>query len=90
MGKLSGMDKLLNFLNGLSKEARVIFCGACDTTEGYLRNAVSTGKRLGGPLCISIERESKGAVRCEDLSPDADWAFIRASSKRKARAAAPP
>ncbi len=84
------MDKLLQFLNGLSKEARLIFCGSCDTTEGYLRNAVSTGKQLGGPLCISIERESKGAVRCEDLSPGADWNYIRASAKRKPRVAAPP
>jgi DNA-binding transcriptional regulator YdaS (Cro superfamily) len=29
--------------------------------------------------CIEIERATNGAVRCEDLRPDVDWAFIRAT-----------
>lgn len=83
MGKLTGMDKLLQYLNSLSKDARTTFCGSCGTSEGYLRKAVSKSQQLGGDLCILIERESKSAVRCEDLRPDADWAFIRASSNRR-------
>lgn len=56
------------------------YCSACGTSEGYLRKAVSRGHQLGGELCILLERESFGAVHCEDLYPDADWAFIRASA----------
>jgi DNA-binding transcriptional regulator YdaS (Cro superfamily) len=29
--------------------------------------------------CIPIERLTNGAVRCEELRPDVDWAFIRAT-----------
>ncbi len=84
MGKLVGMEKLLQYLNSLSKESRTAFCGACGTTEGYLRKAVSKSQQLGGDLCILIERESKSAVICEDLRPDADWAFIRSTGPSSA------
>jgi DNA-binding transcriptional regulator YdaS (Cro superfamily) len=34
--------------------------------------------------CPSIERATKGAVRCEDLRPDVDWAVLRNSSEQVA------
>lgn len=73
------MKKLLEYLNSLSKEDRSRFVAACNTSEGYLRKAVSAGQRLGADLCILIERESAAAVTCEELRSDVDWAFIRAS-----------
>jgi DNA-binding transcriptional regulator YdaS (Cro superfamily) len=75
------MDKLLAFLNNLGKSERAEFCAACETTERYLRKAVSVNQRLGESLCINIDRESRGAVRCEDLRPDVDWAYLRGSAK---------
>jgi DNA-binding transcriptional regulator YdaS (Cro superfamily) len=32
---------------------------------------------LGESLCIAIDRESGGAVRCEDIRTDVDWAYLR-------------
>lgn len=29
--------------------------------------------------CPRIERATNGAVRCEDLRPDIDWAYLRAT-----------
>lgn len=29
--------------------------------------------------CIEIERATGGAVRCEELRPDIDWAYLRAT-----------
>ena len=29
--------------------------------------------------CPTIERLTAGAVRCEDLRPDVDWAYLRAT-----------
>lgn len=75
------MKKLLLFINGLDKVRRAAFCGACGTTEGYLRKAISRSQRLSADLCINIERESARQVRCEDLRPDADWAYIRGTSQ---------
>lgn len=75
------MEKLLTYLNSLSKDEQIAFAERCDTSVGYMRKAVSAKQQLGGTLCINIERESKGLVRCEDLRPDADWAFIRNTQK---------
>jgi len=71
------MKKLLNYLKTLSIEEKHEFCARCGTTLGYLRNAASTGKRLGESYCINIERESGGVVRCESLRPDVDWSYLR-------------
>lgn len=77
------MDKLLKYLNSLPKDDRARFVLACGTSEAYLRKAVSAKQRFGTVLCIALERESKGAITCEELIPDADWAFIRASDARE-------
>jgi len=67
------MDKLLTYLNSLTKQERKAFCDVCGTTEGYLRKAISTSQALRVPLCVAIERESHGAVTRKDLHPQ-DWA----------------
>lgn len=74
------MEKLLTYLNGLSKVDRLAFVARCETSEGYLRKAISKGQRLGESLCINIDRESSGAVRCEDLRPEVDWEYLRNST----------
>ena len=75
------MDKLLAFLNGLDRAKRQAFCTACGTTEGYLRKAISVRQPIGLALCIDIDRESGGAVTCEDVRPDIDWGYLRGSAK---------
>jgi DNA-binding transcriptional regulator YdaS (Cro superfamily) len=38
----------------------------------------ATGKRrVPAERCPAIERVTAGAVRCEDLRPDVDWAYLR-------------
>lgn len=76
------MDKLLRLLNALTKAERTVFCAACETSERYLRKAVSAHQRLGADLCIKIDKASKGEIRCEDLRPDVDWAYLRGSVKK--------
>lgn len=78
------MEKLRAFINRLSKPEQIGFAERCDTTIGYLRKAISVGQRLNESVCINIERESEGAVCCEDLRPDVDWAVIRGATKREA------
>ncbi|MPW17909.1 Cro/Cl family transcriptional regulator [Paraburkholderia sp. CNPSo 3157] len=78
------MDKLLAYLNSLSTEAQRDFAARCGTTIGYLRKAISAGQQLGESLCINIDRESGGVVRCEDLAASVDWAYLRNSMTREA------
>jgi len=36
-------------------------------------------RQVPADRCIEIERATGGAVRCEALRPDVDWAFLRAT-----------
>lgn len=75
------MDKLKTYVNSLPPSEQEAFATRCRTTIGYLRKAMSIGQKLGESLCINIERESGGAVPCEDLRPDVDWAYLRGTGK---------
>ena len=37
------------------------------------------GRKVPAEHCPLIERMTEGKVRCEELRPDVDWAYIRAS-----------
>lgn len=69
------MDKLLAYLNRLSKEEQIAFAERCKTSIGYLRKAISKGQKLGAELSVLIESESSNQVTRKDLHPD-DWAAI--------------
>lgn len=73
------MKTLLAYVNRLDKPEQLGFAARCNTTIGYLRKACSANQRIGADLCIAIERESGGVVTCEDLRPDVDWAYLRAT-----------
>ena len=45
------------------------------------RQIKSGVRKASSQVCINIERETAGAVRCEDLRPDVDWAFLRGTAK---------
>lgn len=82
------MKMLTTYLNTLPTAEQHAFAERCGTTVGYLRKQVSAGQKFSADLCIELERESQGAVRCEDLRDDVDWDYIRSSSsapKPKAR-----
>lgn len=74
-----GMD-FKTFFMSLSVEERDAFAARCETSRKHLTNVVY-GKTCGESLCINIERESCGQVRCESLRPDVDWSYLRQSKK---------
>lgn len=71
------MEKLRTYLNSLSTPQQEAFAARCETSIGYLRKAISKRHRVDVVLCIALERESRGAVRCEDMRPEADWPVLR-------------
>lgn len=49
---------------------------------GVVPQVVNNWHRRGNvpaEYCPAIERATAGAVRCEDLRPDVDWAYLRAT-----------
>jgi DNA-binding transcriptional regulator YdaS (Cro superfamily) len=81
------METLLSYLNALSRDEQAAFSSRCKTTVGYLRKAISIKQRIGSDLCILLERESCGNIRCEDIRPDVDWAYLRQTPASRAPAA---
>lgn len=79
--------KLREYLESLTALERSEFADRIGSTLGYLRKAISARQPLGEGLVIAIERESKAAVRCDDLRSDVDWAYLRNSDPVPARAA---
>lgn len=69
------MDKLKDFLMGLSMPERSAFAHRCGTTWPFLRNIAYGYRAAGEKLCVRIELESNGAVTRRDLRPD-DWMDI--------------
>lgn len=68
---------LKTYFMALPKERRDTFAALCGTTRGHLTNIAYGQKPCSEKLAIAIERESLGAVRCETLRPDVDWAYLR-------------
>ncbi len=77
------MHEILDYLRNLPPPERDAFAERCKTTVGYLRKAVSTKQQLGVELCISLDRESGGALRCERLCPGLDWDYLRKAALRE-------
>lgn len=78
---------LLELLKSKSVEEQKALAAACDTSAQYLFHVAHERKRAGETLCINLERETGGVIRCEDLRPDVDWAYLRNTKPKKRRAA---
>jgi DNA-binding transcriptional regulator YdaS (Cro superfamily) len=73
---------LKEYLSKLDDPAE--FAERCDTSIGQLRHVAHGRRRSGEALAINIERESGGAIRCEDLRPDVDWGYLRSTKSTAA------
>ena len=71
---------LKTFLFSMPMPDREAFASRCGTTYPHLRNIAYGQKLCGESLAINVDRESEGTVRCEDLRPDVDWAYLRRSA----------
>ncbi len=68
---------LLDFIKPLDKQTLQILAGRCDTTPGQLKQVAYGHRRANAALSIALDRETSGAVRCEETRPDIDWAYLR-------------
>lgn len=74
-------QSLINYLKSLSTDkACEDFARRCGTSVGYLKLVMYGNRKCSATLAISIDRESNGSVRCDDLCPDADFDYVRYQS----------
>jgi DNA-binding transcriptional regulator YdaS (Cro superfamily) len=77
-------------LRAMDKQALI---SACDFVGGQAALARALGikpptvnqwikaeRPVPAERCPAIERATAGRVRCEDLRPDVDWAYLRATN----------
>lgn len=50
-------------------------------TPGHILNVAYSSRQCTAALAIALERESKGAIICEEICPDPDWDYIRGRKK---------
>jgi DNA-binding transcriptional regulator YdaS (Cro superfamily) len=72
---------LKTFLFALPMPERHAFAERCGTSYPHIRNIAYGQKPCGEGLAVNIERESRGAVRCESLRPDVDWGYLRGTAR---------
>lgn len=72
---------LLDYIKPLSREELDDLAARCETSAGQLKQVAGGHRRCGESLAINLERETGGAVKCETLRSDVDWAYLRESGK---------
>ena len=73
---------LKNYLNSLPANERQAFGERCGTSFAYLRQIGYHNRPCSIAMAITLDRESGGILRCEDLCPDADWRVLRQAVQR--------
>ena len=53
-------------------------------TPAAVNQWISGFRPIPAERCPTIERATKGVIRCEDLRPDVDWAYLRGTKKKAA------
>lgn len=72
---------LHTYIKNLDKAALDGLAQRCATTVGQLRQVAYGNRRANAGLAISLEKETAGAVTCEELRPDIDWGYLRQAKK---------
>lgn len=70
-------------MNEITVDRRREIAAKSGIGDAYLYQ-ILTGRKVATPqLCITLERESRREITCEQLRPDIDWAYLRGTRKRK-------
>lgn len=74
MGDMEALNRAIGIFGTQSALASEI-----DVIPQTLNNWIARG-RVPADYCPDIERATGGKVRCEELRPDVNWAYLRATS----------
>ena len=73
---MNAVQQSIAMLGGPSKVAAKL--GVTTQAVCFWRDGL---REFPAERCPAIERATNGAVRCEDLHPDIDWAVLRCNCK---------
>ena len=71
------MNAITEAINGAGGPAKVSrACGVSVQAVCFWRDGLRT---LSADHCITLEKLNQGRIRCEDVRPDVDWAYLRST-----------
>lgn len=76
--------ELKSYFLALPVDERTAFASRCGVALGHMRNLAYGTRACTEGTAIAIERESGRQVTCEELCPDADWAYLRGTKRKRA------
>lgn len=71
---------LKDYLSELQRGGISMLAKELDISTSYLSQLASGKASMSPERAIEIEKATNGAVRCEDMCPDIDWAYLRNSN----------
>lgn len=74
------MQKLIEFLDRQPQGYKAQLAKAIGRPPSYFSRQLAGDRAFTERDCIGIEKHTSGAVRCEDILPRVDWAYLRNSS----------
>lgn len=83
-GKLAGVQKLIQFLEEQAGGYKADLARAINRHPTYFSRQLSGDRSFTVQDCIGIEKHTQGRIRCEDILPDVDWAYLRRSTEATA------
>lgn len=72
------LRKAIELMGGLQAAKKTLDLNTYQAMQAWKRT------RVPAEYCPAIEKATAGAVRCEDLRPDVDWAYLRQTDCQKA------
>lgn len=81
MENILPVERAIRLVGGLSAMARVLDIRNYQVIQQWIKS------RVPAERCPDIERATNGAVRCEELRPDVDWAYLRGSEYKAEKVA---
>ena len=83
MKTMDHLRKAIEIAGGQSALARRI-----GRRQSHIWTWLNRDRKVPAEYCPSIERVTRGAVRCEDLRPDVEWGVVRGDTDKAERNAA--
>ena len=71
--------KLLNYVDSIGRGAYTLISKNIGVPVSVIYMWAHGKRNVPIKHCVSIEQETNGAVTCEELRPDFDWAYLRNS-----------
>lgn len=76
---------LYEYLKPLNHAQQCELARQLGTSWAGLRQYARGGRRMSADRAIELERLSGGAVPCETIRPETNWAYIRGSTRPKCK-----